>query len=407
MEDWTTRYAANMHDYAGYSIGKQLAMINDPEVISLAGGLPSPDTFPRRELLGFSQERLSRDCEKIMQYSAIKGDPDLIAAVIAYLRREEVRVGPENVLITSSGQQGLDLVGRLFLDPGDRIVVERPTFAGALAAFRMQRPVFLGIDLKDDGLDMVSLEDGLIRCRAEGLLPKFVYVVPDFQNPSGITLGLEKRLALLDLCSRFDLPIVEDSPYRTLRYRGFDLPSLFRLDQEKGGRRVIGVHTFSKIFCPGMRVGFLTGPAEVIARLTNIKEGNTLNTPKYNQDMCRSFLTEMDLEAYFRDCSLYYKQKLDLFQEAMEKYFPQGSGVTWTRPDGGLFVWVTCPAKVNTGKLFQKALDYKVAFVPGEACYGQNPEYNRMRLNFSYPAGDRLLEAVKRLSDCLFEEIDS
>ncbi|MCF8038632.1 MAG: PLP-dependent aminotransferase family protein, partial [Desulfohalobiaceae bacterium] len=266
---------------------------------------------------------------------------------------------------------------------------------------------FLGIDLKDDGLDMVSLEDGLIRCRAEGLLPKFVYVVPDFQNPSGITLGLKKRLALLDLCSRFDLPIVEDSPYRTLRYLGSDLPSLFRLDQEKGGRRVIGVHTFSKIFCPGMRVGFLTGPPEVIARLTNIKEGNTLNTPKYNQDMCRSFLTEMDLEAYFRDCSLYYKQKLDLFLGAMEKYFPQGSGVTWTRPDGGLFVWVTCPAKMNTGKLFQKALDFKVAFVPGEACYGQSPEYNRMRLNFSYPAGDRLLEAVKRLSDCLFEEIDS
>ncbi|MCF8039828.1 MAG: aminotransferase class I/II-fold pyridoxal phosphate-dependent enzyme, partial [Desulfohalobiaceae bacterium] len=168
MEDWTTRYAANMHDYAGYSIGKQLAMINDPEVISLAGGLPSPDTFPRREFLDFSQERLSRDCEKIMQYSAIKGEPDLIAAVIAYLRREEVRLDPENVLITSSGQQGLDLVGRLFLDSGDRIVVERPTFAGALAAFRMQRPVFLGIDLKDDGLDLVSLENVLVRSRVEG-----------------------------------------------------------------------------------------------------------------------------------------------------------------------------------------------------------------------------------------------
>ncbi|MCF8103936.1 MAG: PLP-dependent aminotransferase family protein [Desulfohalobiaceae bacterium] len=402
MEDWTTRYAANMRNFAGYSIGKQLAMINDPDIISLAGGLPSPDTFPRTEFLRFSRERLPRDCEKIMQYSAIPGEPDLIAAVIAYLRREEVRVGPENVLITSSGQQGLDLVGRLFLDPGDRVVVERPTFAGALSAFRMQRPVFLGIDLEADGLDMDSLEEVLVRCRAEGSSPKFVYVVPDFQNPSGITLGMEKRQALLDLCSRFDLPIVEDSPYRTLRYRGSDLPSLFRLDQEKGGQRVIGVHTFSKIFCPGMRVGFLAGPAEVIGRLTNIKEGNTLNTPKYNQDMCSSFLTEMDLDTYFKGCSLYYKQKLDLFLEAMEKYFPKGSGVTWTRPDGGLFVWVTCPAEVNTGKLFQKALDFKVAFVPGEACYGQSPEYNHMRLNFSYPDGDRLLEAVKRLSSCLF-----
>jgi 2-aminoadipate transaminase len=265
----------------------------------------------------------------------------------------------------------------------------------------MQRPEFLGVDLEEDGLDIDRLEDCLVKCRTEGRLPKFVYVVTDFQNPSGITMRLEKRLALLDLSSRFDLLIVEDSPYRTLRYRGKDLPSLLRLDQERGENRVIAIHTFSKIFCPGLRVGFTAGPAAVIEKLTNIKEGGTLNTPKYNQDMCTAFLTEMDLTRYFQNCSGYYRHKLELFQSLMQAHFPSEGGFSWTDPEGGLFVWLTCPQGVDTGRLFQTALRAKVAFVPGEVCYGEHPEHNHMRLNFSYPSEDQLAEGTRRLAGCL------
>ena len=404
VQNWPLRYAANMRDYEGYSIGKLLALINDPAIISLAGGLPSPQMFLTAELKQATRERFGRDIDRIMQYSAIPGEAELIDAVAAFLRRDDIRVGPENILITTSAQQGLDLVGRLFLDPGDAIVVERPTFAGALAAFEMQRPAYLGVDLAADGLDVTRLQEILGEARASGRPPKFIYVVPDFQNPSGVSMSLAKRHALLDLSDRFGVPIIEDSPYRTLRYRGQKLPSLFSLDQQRGGGRVIGVYTFSKLFCPGMRVGFNIGPPEVVAKMTNIKEGGTLSTPKYNQDMCAAFLAEVDLDAYFARCRAYYGKKLEIFLEALAAHFPPERGVSWTRPEGGMFLWVSVPKSVDTQELFHAALKYKVAFVPGVACYGVRPERHHMRVNFSFPSTDQLREAVKRLSDCLAAE---
>ncbi len=401
MRDWSARFAVNMQDYAGYSIGKQLARINDPDLISLAGGLPSPETFLIEEMRQFSEECLARDASRVMQYSPIRGEPELMEALIEYLERDSIRVGPENLLITSSGQQGLDLVGRLFLDPGDPVVVERPTFAGALAAFRMQRPAFLGVDLKPDGLDLNQLEDHLVQGRRKGREPKFLYVVPDFQNPSGISMGLSKRRDLLDLCARFELLIIEDSPYRHLRYQGPDLPSLYQLDQENSGSGVVGVQTFSKLFCPGVRVGYSMGPPEIMDKMTNIKEGGTLNTPKYNQDLCCAFLRQVDLKAHVHNCRRLYKRKLDVFQEALGEAFSEASGLTWTAPEGGLFVWMTGPEELNTSRLFQRALHCKVAFVPGAVCYGEHPEERHMRLNFSYPDENRLQEAVTRLSECL------
>jgi len=234
-----------------------------------------------------------------------------------------------------------------------------------------------------------------------GRLPKFIYVVPDFQNPSGISMSLAKRETLLDLADRYGVPIVEDSPYRSLRYRGTGLPSLFSMDQQRGGGQVIGVYTFSKLFCPGMRVGFNIGPPEVIEKMTNIKEGSTLNTPKFNQDMCTAFLTKVDLDAYFDRCCTYYGDKLETILDAMAAHFPPERGVSWTRPEGGMFLWVDVPENVDTRELFHDALKFKVAFVPGEACYGERLERHHMRVNFSYPSAAQLREAVERLSDCL------
>ena len=403
IKDWESRFASNIRGYEGYPIGKTLKYLADPEIISLAGGLPSPDVFPRNEFRTASQRALEKDIDRIMQYSPIPGEAALFEALVAFLARDGIHLERENILVTTSGQHGLDLVGRLFLEPGDTVLVDRPTFAGALVAFQMQKPRFEGLDIQADGSDVEGMAGALARLRDEGVKPKFIYVVPDFQNPTGITMSLAKRERLLDLAYEFDVPVVEDSPYRDLRYRGETLPAIFSLDQERGGGQVIGLYTFSKIFCPGMRVGFNIGPKDVIAGMTCIKEGNILNTPKYNQDLCTAFLEDMDLEAHILRCRDYYREKLNLFLAAMEEHFPEGSGVSWTVPEGGLFLWVSLPEEIDTAELFFDAIQCKVAFVPGEQFYGENPAKNHLRINFSYVPKDQLVEAVRRLAGCILK----
>lgn len=400
-QDWISRFSDNVRDYEGYSIGKLFRLLNDPEIISLAGGLPSPEMFLKEKMRLASQSLLQDDIERIMQYSPISGEISLIQALIQFLKRDQIHISEENILITSSGQQGLDLTARLFLNPGDVIILDRPTFAGAIVAFQMQRPGFEGVDIEEDGSDVEGLHRRIKDLERQYKRPKYVYVVPDFQNPTGITMSLEKRKAVLDLSYRYDIPIVEDSPYRVLRYYGTTLPSIFSLDQKRGGGNVIGIYTFSKLFCPGMRVGFNIGPEDVIEKMTNIKEGSVLNTPKYNQDMCTEFLTEMDWELHIEKCRSYYREKLEVFLKTMDDYFPSDMGVTWTKPEGGLFLWVTVPKKIDTLQLFYEAIKFKVAFVPGESFYGENPEKNHMRINFSYPSKEQLAEGVRRLSGCI------
>jgi len=366
-QNWPSRFSENMKDYGGYSIGKTLSLLKDPEIISLAGGLPSPLMFLTEDFQTVSKRILAENSEKIMQYSAIPGESSLFTAIRGFLKRDAIDVGEENIVVTTSGQHGLDLLGRLFLNPGDTVLMDRPTFAGAIVAFQMQRPKFIGVDIESDGSDIIGFRKKLDELKQKGEMPKFIYVVPDFQNPSGITMSLKKREQLLDLSYNYNVPVVEDSPYRDLRYFGETIPSIYALDQQREGNHVIGLYTFSKLFCPGIRVGFNIGPGEVIEKMTNIKEGNILNTPKYNQDLCTAFLTEMDLEAHISKCRDYYREKLNLFLDTLKTYFPESTGVSWTKPEGGLFLWVTVPEHVDTQCLFSEAIKFKVAFVPGSA----------------------------------------
>ena len=401
-QDWVSRFSDNLKDFEGYSIGKLFKLLDDdPEIISLAGGLPSPEMFTTDEMRLASKQNLTDNAEKIMQYSPTRGEKTLIEAVIQFLEKDNIRVSEENVVITSSGQQGLDLTGRLFLNPGDAIIIDRPTFAGAIVAFQMERPEFVGVTMEQDGSNIDGFKEKIEDLKRQNRKPKFIYVVPDFQNPTGITMSLKKRKALLELSYQYDIPIIEDSPYRHLRYYGETTPSIFSLDQEMGGSNVIGLYTFSKLFCPGMRVGFNIGPKDVIELMTNIKEGSVLTTPKYNQDMCTAFLTEIDTESYFEKCRAYYREKLRLFLDTMANHFPDGDGFSWTQPEGGLFLWVTVPKKMDTLQLFHEAIKFKVAFVPGNAFFAENHEKNHMRINFSYPSKEQLTEAVKRLSVCI------
>jgi len=398
IQDWKQRYSSIMKDFEGYSIGKIFKYLDNPEIISLAGGLPSPDMFLKSEMRKISGKLLDNDLEKIFQYSAVPGEKDFIKAILDFLKKDNIHLKAENIVVTSSGQHGLDLTGRLFLNSGDIIMLDRPTFAGAIVAFQMQDPEIIGIDIEENGPNVKAYRDKILQLDRK---PKFIYVVPDFQNPTGITISLEKREALLDLSYEFDIPIIEDSPYRDLRYRGRSIPSIFTLDQKRKGTNVIGLYTFSKIFCPGIRVGYNIGPAEVIQKMSNIKGGNLLNTPKYNQDLCLAFLTEMNYDSHITKCKEYYSKKLDIFLETMEENFPPELGVKWTKPEGGLFLWVSLPENINTMDLFYEAIKYKVAFVPGEVFYGENPGKNHMRINFSFASEDQLVEAVKRLSHCV------
>ena len=401
IQEWKSRFSDNIKDFGGYSIGKIFKYLNDPEIISLAGGLPSPDMFQVSAMRQASQKILDKDINKVMNYTGVTGEASLIEAVGNFLKRDNIDITSEQILITSSGQHGLDLTGRLFINPGDIVILDRPTFAGAIVAFQMQRPEIVGIDLEDDGPNVVKYREKIQELAAQNKKPKFMYVVPDFQNPSGITTSLAKREALLDLSYEINVPIIEDSPYRDLRYYGETIPSIFSLDQKRGGGNVIGLYTFSKLFCPGIRVGFNIGPKDVIARMTNIKEANILNTPRFNQDMCTAFLNEMGFDEHIKKSREYYKEKLDVFLQTMDEYFPEEMGVTWTKPEGGLFLWVTLPEQIDSNKLFYEAVKYKVAFVPGGAFYGENAPQNNLRINFSFASKEDLKEAVKRLSECI------
>ncbi len=298
---WHSRFAENVRDFQGYPIGKTIKYLTDPEIISLAGGLPSPDVFQRSEVRLASQPGPGDTDRPHHAVLTDPGEATLVDAVLGFLERDRIHIDGTHRHHDVGGQHGLDL-DRTAL-PRTRaisVLVDRPTFAGALVAFRCSGPDSSAWISRTTARISRACAGGWNSSPAATSLPKFIYVVPDFQNPSGITMSLAKRKALLDLSYEYDVPIVEDSPYRDLRYSGRAIPSIYSLDQKREGGHVIGLYTFSKLFCPGMRVGFNIGPAPVIERMTHIKEGNILNTPKYNQDICTAFLTEWDLEDHLR-----------------------------------------------------------------------------------------------------------
>jgi len=393
-------FADLMKDFEGYAIGKTLAYLGDPEIISFAGGLPSSEVFPLEIIHKAMERSLKKDWDHVLQYTSITGEKDLMQAIIDYLKKDNIHIEPENIMITTSGQHGLDLIGRLFLNPRDTIVIDLPTFGGALAAFEMEDAKYIAKDIEEDGSDVKGMETEIEDYMNKGKKPKFIYVVPDFQNPSGITISLEKRHALLSLSKKYDIPLVEDSPYRELRYKGEHLPSIYSLDKNEGN--VIGTYTFSKILCPGIRVGFNIGPPEVIQKFSFIKGANILNTPKLNQDICTAFLREYDLDTHFKKVVDYYREKLDFFRDALEENFPEETGVKWTEPEGGLFLWITVPEEINTLELFYLGIEEKVAFVPSEVFYPEGlRRHDAMRINFSYPSKDEIVEGVRRLSSVI------
>jgi 2-aminoadipate transaminase len=374
-------------------IRELLKLTTRPEVISFAGGLPSPESFPIAEIEKIASQVVRESGASALQYGPTEGDPKLRKELVKWLAKDGIVVDEEQILITNGSQQGLDLVGKIFLDIGDPIVLELPSYIGGLQAFNSYQATMYGVLQDDEGMRMDLLEEKLKELKAKGIIPKFIYIVPDFQNPSGVTMPTERRIRLLELAKEYQTAVIEDSPYRELRFEGQQPEPIIKLDEDD---RVITMGTFSKIFCPGLRLAWIVGPHEVISKMVVAKQSMDLCTAPFTQAIAAKFM-EMGLLHKQIDIikELYYRKR-QVMLKALEDYMPEG--VTWTRPEGGLFLWVRVPEHIDSVEMFPEAVANNVAYVVGSAFHCDGGGRNTMRLNFSYPTEKQIVEGIKRLA---------
>ncbi len=390
------RLARRMGRMPPSAVREILKVAEQPEVLSFAGGLPAPELFPIEAIAEAHAAVLARDGRAALQYSTTEGFGPLREWVAARLARRGIRVGADQVLITNGSQQGIDLAARVLLDPGDAVAVENPSYLAALQTFSGCEATFVTVASDDDGMDV----DDLARAFAVRV-PKMVYVVTEFNNPKGTTLALARRAALVRLCQQHRVPVLEDNPYGELRFRGEDLPPLAALDD---GDVVIHLGTFSKTLAPGMRLGWLVGPKEIVRACTIAKQAADLHSATLAQRAAAELLTRFDYDAHLAKLRVVYGERCVAMLGALERHLPQGT--RWTRPDGGLFIWTQLPAGVSADDLFAEALRERVAFVPGSAFYAQAPRHDMLRLNYSNRPVDLIEEGIARLGRVVARHLD-
>lgn len=398
IEDVTSFYSKNALSMKRSEIRELLKVTRQPDIISFAGGLPDPETFPVKDLEDISCRVLREKGALALQYGPTEGEASLRTEIAKWLSREKAGIKPEEILITTGSQQGLDLISKVFLDPNDAVIVELPSYIGGLQAFAAYRAKIIGVPQDDEGLKTDLLEATLNKLTQKNKKPKFVYVVPDFQNPSGITMSLERRKRLLELAYLYGIPIVEDSPYRDLRYAGQPVPPIYSLDTQN---QVIVLGTFSKLLCPGLRLAWIMAPERWMDRMIVAKQGMDLCGPSYVQLIGAEYLKRGLLPKQIERLRKLYGRKLKVMLRALRKYMPEG--VEWSKPVGGLFLWVKLPEKISTTNLFPKAIENKVAYVIGSAFHCNGKGENTMRLNFSYSTEEQINEGIKRLARVVAE----
>jgi len=406
---WTSRYAQRTKGIRSSAIRELLKFTQRPEVISFAGGLPASEVFPTDRFREACCRVLDKQAHLALQYGATEGYEPLREMIARHIARYGIKAKSENVLITSGSQQALDLIGKLLLNPGDRVLVEAPTYLGALQAFSVYGADYVSVPSDDDGLRSDLLETPL----RSG--PKFMYVLPNFQNPGGTTLSEGRRHELVLLADKYGIPIVEDDPYGQLRYEGEHLTPLVVLDRENLRRddgysigNVIYLSTFSKTLAPGLRLGWIVAPAEVISKLVQLKQGADLHSSTFVQMVAHEVARDNFLDEHVKLIRRVYCERRDVMLEALSQFFPPE--VTWTRPQGGLFLWVTLPEGADAQKLFEVAVRENVAFVPGDCFYapnGHSEEGRRhLRLNFSAAKPDQIREGIRRLSIAVKKQLE-
>lgn len=400
IKDLSAFYSKNALNMKRSEIRELLKFTRLPGIISFAGGLPASETFPVKELEEISSELLREKGATALQYGPTEGEFGLREEIAKWMSRERISVRPENILVTSGSQQGLDIVSKVFLDPKDIVVVELPTYIGGLQAFTAYRARMIGVPQDNCGMRMDLLEKTLVKLAARSRKPKFIYVVPDFQNPSGVTMSLERRRKLLELAHKFEVPIVEDSPYRDLRFAGQTVPAVFSLDADK---QVMVLGTFSKLLCPGLRLAWIMAPTEWMDRMIVAKQSMDLCCPTYTQLIIAEFMKRGLLPRQIDRIRKLYAKKREVMLEALRRHMPKG--VEWTEPEGGLFLWVKLPKNMSANTLFPKAVENKVVYVVGSAFHCNGKGQNTMRLNFSYPSEEQINKGIERLAKMITENM--
>lgn len=389
------KYAKRMSYLKASEIREILKVTENPEIISFAGGLPAPELFPVNEIKEVNRIVLEESGAKALQYTTTEGYVPLRKWIA---NRMNVRLGTsfdlDNVLITHGSQQALDLTGKVFLDEDDVVVCESPTYLAAISAFKAYGCKFLEVPTDDEGMLIEQLEELLEK--TENV--KLIYVIPEFQNPTGRTWSLERRKRLAEIAEKYGVAVVEDNPYGELRFEGESVPSVSSFDTEG---YVLCTGTFSKIFCPGYRIGWIAGDKEIIRKYVLVKQGADLQCNTIAQMEIAKYLELYDIDIHIAKIVETYRVRRDLALETMEKYFPKG--ITFTRPQGGLFAWVVLPATINARDVLVKSLERKIAFVPGGSFFPNGGNENTFRINFSNMPENRIVEGLKCLGEVLSE----
>jgi len=418
--DTKHRYSISARRMSRSIIRELLELAGKPGTISFAGGLPNPQTFPYEELKEICDGILENSPQVALQYSATEGLSsfrDLLVEFAAGLGLEARR---EELIVTTASQQSLDLVGKIFIDRENAVVVENPSYLGALSAFKSYGARFLPIDMDKQGIKTDLLHGKLRELKKSAgsgteyyqNMPKFMYTIPDFQNPSGITMSLQRRKELLNIAEEFDLIIVEDVPYKWLRYSGEDLPLIGALELQSRAipagspgadvspptRRVINLFTFSKILSPGIRLGWICADTAIIDKIVQAKQATDLCTSAMSQRVVEEFFRRGLLEKRIEANVALYRSKLQIMLEALEEHMPRMSGLRWVVPQGGMFLWITLPEQMDADEMFKEAIERNVAYVAGSAFYPNGGGHNTMRLNFSYSSDEEIREGIKRLA---------
>jgi 2-aminoadipate transaminase len=400
LERYAGLFASRTRVMRSSAMRDMMAVTERPEVISLAGGLPDTSTFPPETFAAMAQRVAAQSCARALQYGPTEGLADAKACITEVMAAEGMSVDDDDLIVTTGGQQVLDLVTKTLIDPGDVVVAEAPTYPGAVPVFSSYQADVVQIDVDASGMRVDLLEETLDRLEREHRRPKFIYTIPSFQNPAGVTMSLERRHRLVEIARRRELLVLEDNPYGLLRYEGNPEPTLRLLD---GGLYVMYLGTFSKILSPGIRLGWVAAPPPVLEKINLGKQAADLCTSTLSQLMVRAYFEEADWRTYVGSLTEIYRARRDTMLDALAEFFP--AEAEWTRPAGGLFIWATLPDFIDTTDLLARALRENVAFVPGEGAYLDGRGRSSMRLNFSGSNEDAVREGVRRIGKVVSEQV--
>ena len=381
------------------AVGAILKAAADPKIISFAGGLPAPELFPVEGMKEATDKVYAEHGQQALQYGAAKGVTELRELILKRVKeKENVDAKLENVMVTTGSEQAIDLVGKAFVNPGDTVLVEEPTYLCALDVFRSYGANFVSVPMDDDGMKMDALEEAL-KAHPETAL---VYTVPNFQNPTGRTMPAERRKKFAELAAKYDVPVLEDNPYGDIRFAGEHVPSVKSFDH---AGKVFYMSTFSKILAPGFRLGWLVADPKVIEKLTVLKQSADLHTDNLVQYVVTEFFKENDVDAHVKEISDLYGKRKQLMIDGLKKYFPKD--VKYTDPEGGMFLWVEVPGVTDTVELFKQCLEHNVAFVPGDPFFAGKPQPGTFRLNYSNMQEDQIEVGLKRLGEALSQALEA